>query len=79
MNSILSDVIITTDNSIFYYGSKKKYESGEMKEMPKMVMASDLENPINVEMLNAMFFIAKRNKKHMFADPSFFKKSKDMN
>lgn len=79
MNSILSDVIITTDNSTFYYGSKKKYESGETKEILETVMAKDLENPADAETLNTMFFLAKRKKKRMFVDPSFFKKFKDMN
>ena len=77
MNPILSDVIITTDNTALYYGSKKKYESGEMKEILETVMAKDLEDPTAAETLNMMFFLAKRKKKRMFVDPSFFKTFKE--
>lgn len=79
MNSILSDVIITTDNTTFYYGSKKDYEAKNWKEITETVMAKDLENPSDAETLNTMFFLAKRKKKSFFVDPSFFKKFKDVN
>ena len=78
MKALANDAIITTDNEIFYYGSKKKYETQDWKEITGIVMAKDLDDPTDAETLNTMFFLAQRKKRRLFVDPAFFKKFKDI-
>ena len=74
----ISDAIITTDNSMLYYGSKKNYETQSWKEITEAIMVKDLEDPSDCVTLNSMFFLCKRKKKQFFIDPSFFKKFKSL-
>ena len=74
----ISDAIITTDNSMLYYGSKKNYETQNWKEINEPIMARDLDDPTDCETLNSMFFLSKRKKKQFLIDPAFFKKFKSI-
>lgn len=74
----ISDAIITTDNELFYYGSKKKFEEKDWKEIAGVVMAKDLEDPMDAETLNTMFFLSQRKRKKFYVDPAFFKKFKEV-
>jgi len=77
MKPYINDMVITTDNTIFYYGSRRNYEARNWVEITDVVMARNLADPPDAEALNSMYFLAKRKKKRMFVDPSFFKTFKE--